>query len=244
VITESRAGNDGLGVVVAPGTVAYVTTGGPIPDGADAVVQVEDTEQVPTSADGQKRVRILARATEGQDIRNVGCDIEKDSVVLKSGEHIGPAEIGLLATVGVTTVKVYPRPTVAVFSTGDELVQPATATLSRGQIRDSNRAMLLAAAVQQRCKVVDLGIAEDTEESLKEHMDAALGSDADIILTSGGVSMGDRDLVKPCLAKMGKIHFEKVRMKPGKPLTFAEITTQDTSKPSKAVLAFGLLEIL
>jgi gephyrin len=72
--------------------------------------------------------------------------------------------------------------------------------------------MLLAAAVQQRCKVVDLGIAEDTEESLKEHMDAALGSDADIILTSGGVSMGDRDLVKPCLAKMGKIHFEKVSL--------------------------------
>lgn len=81
------------------------------------------------------------------------------------------------------------------------------------QIRDSNRAMLLAAAVQQKCKVVDLGIAEDTEESLKEHMDAALRSGADIILTSGGVSMGDRDLVKPCLAKMGKIHFEKVLLK-------------------------------
>lgn len=81
------------------------------------------------------------------------------------------------------------------------------------QIRDSNRAMLLAAAIQQKCKVVDLGIAEDTEESLKEHMDAALRSDADIILTSGGVSMGDRDLVKPCLAKMGKIHFEKVTLK-------------------------------
>ncbi|GJN01448.1 hypothetical protein PR202_ga18715 [Eleusine coracana subsp. coracana] len=240
VITESRAGNDALGVVVRPGTVAYITTGGPIPDGADAVVQVEDTEQVPAAADGSKRVRILARAAEGQDIRNVGCDIEKDSIVLKSGEHIGPAEIGLLATVGVTTVKVYPRPTIAVFSTGDELVQPATATLCRGQIRDSNRAMLLAAAVQQRCKVVDLGIAEDTEESIKEHMDAALHSDADIILTSGGVSMGDRDLVKPCLSKMGKIHFEKIQMKPGKPLTFAEITTQDSSKPSQTVLAFGL----
>ncbi|XP_066348312.1 molybdopterin biosynthesis protein CNX1-like isoform X2 [Miscanthus floridulus] len=169
-----------------------------------------------------------------------GCDIEKDSIVLNSGDHIGPAEIGLLATVGVTTVKVYPRPTIAVFSTGDELVQPATATLCHGQIRDSNRAMLLAAAVQQKCKVVDLGIAEDTEESLKEHMDAALRSDADIIITSGGVSMGDRDLVKPCLAKMGKIHFEKIRMKPGKPLTFAEITTRDTPKPSKTVLAFGL----
>jgi gephyrin len=133
--------------------------------------------------------------------------------VLKSSEHIGPAEIGLLATVGVTTVKVYRRPTIAVFSTGDELVEPATASLSRGQIRDSNRAMLIAAAIQHKCKVVDLGIAKDTEESLKEHMDAALSSDADIILTSGGVSMGDRDLVKPCLASMGKIHFEKVSWK-------------------------------
>jgi molybdenum cofactor synthesis domain-containing protein len=84
----------------------------------------------------------------------------------------------------------------------------------KSQIRDSNRAMLLACAVQQKCKVVDLGIAEDTEESLKEHMDAALRSNADIIITSGGVSMGDRDLVKPCLAKMGKIHFEKVPFKP------------------------------
>uniref|UniRef100_A0A0E0KWA5 Molybdopterin biosynthesis protein CNX1 n=1 Tax=Oryza punctata TaxID=4537 RepID=A0A0E0KWA5_ORYPU len=267
VITESRAGDDALGVVVTPGTVAYVTTGGPIPDGADAVVQVEDTEQLAGAPDGSKRVRILVRPTQGQDIRNVGCDIEKDSVVLKSGEHIGPAEIGLLATVGVTTVKVYRRPTIAVFSTGDELVQPVTASLSRGQvipiisqclrpsplsafiftemctclqIRDSNRAMLLAAAIQHKCKVVDLGIAKDTEESLKEHMDAALSSDADIILTSGGVSMGDRDLVKPCLANMGKIHFEKIRMKPGKPLTFAEIVTKDTSKPSKKVLAFGL----
>ena len=160
--------------------------------------------------------------------------------MLKSSEHIGPAEIGLLATVGVTTVKVYRRPTIAVFSTGDELVEPATASLSRGQIRDSNRAMLIAAAIQHKRKVVDLGIAKDTEESLKEHMDAALSSDADIILTSGGASMGDRDLVKPCLASMGKIHFEKIRMKPGKPLTFAEIVTEDSSKPSKKVLAFGL----
>uniref|UniRef100_A0A0E0DJI3 Molybdopterin biosynthesis protein CNX1 n=1 Tax=Oryza meridionalis TaxID=40149 RepID=A0A0E0DJI3_9ORYZ len=240
VITESRAGDDALGVVVTPGTVAYVTTGGPIPDGADAVVQVEDTEQLAGAPDGSKRVRILVRPTQGQDIRNVGRDIEKDSVVLKSGEHIGPAEIGLLATVGVTTVKVYRRPTIAVFSTGDELVEPVTSSLSRGQIRDSNRDMLLAAAIQHKCKVVDLGIAKDTEESLKEHMDAALSSDADIILTSGGVSMGDRDLVKPCLASMGKIHFEKIQMKPGKPLTFAEIVTEDSSKPSKKVLAFGL----
>ncbi|KQJ85115.1 hypothetical protein BRADI_5g24930v3 [Brachypodium distachyon] len=240
VIAEARAGDDALGVVVTPGTVAYVTTGGPIPDGADAVVQVEDTEQVAAPPDGTKRVRISVRVAEGHDIRNVGCDIEKDLVVLKSGEHLGPAEIGLLATVGVTAVKAYRRPTIAVFSTGDELVQPDTATLSRGQIRDSNRAMLLAAAIQHKCKVVDLGIAKDTEVSLKELMDAALRSDADIILTSGGVSMGDRDLVKPCLAKMGKIYFDKIQMKPGKPLTFAEISTDDTARSSKTALAFGL----
>uniref|UniRef100_A0ACD5UD92 Uncharacterized protein n=1 Tax=Avena sativa TaxID=4498 RepID=A0ACD5UD92_AVESA len=240
VIAEARAGDDALGVVVAPGTVAYVTTGGPIPDGADAVVQVEDTEEIAAGPDGSKRVRISVRVAEGHDIRGVGCDIEKDSMVLKSGEIIGPAEVGLLATVGITTVKAYRRPTIAVFSTGDELVEPATATLNRGQIRDSNRAMLLAAAIQHKCKVVDLGIAKDTEESLMNLMDAALHSDADIILTSGGVSMGDRDLVKPCLARMGKIHFEKISMKPGKPLTFAEITSNDTSKPSKTALAFGL----
>ncbi|KAM0866750.1 hypothetical protein ACQ4PT_042426 [Festuca glaucescens] len=131
VIAEARAGDDALGVVVAPGTVAYVTTGGPIPDGADAVVQVEDTEQLAAAPDGAKRVRISARVAEGHDVRSVGCDIEKDSVVLKSGEIIGPAEVGLLATVGITTVKAYRRPTIAIFSTGDELVQPATATLNR-----------------------------------------------------------------------------------------------------------------
>ncbi|KAG1330826.1 molybdopterin biosynthesis protein CNX1 [Cocos nucifera] len=241
VITESRAGNDGIGMSVTPGTVAYVTTGGPIPDGADSVVQVEDTEKVTDALDGSKRVKISVQVPPGHDIRNVGFDIEKNATVLKLGEQIGSPEIGLLATVGVTMVKVYPRPTVAVLSTGDELIEPVTKTLSRGQIRDSNRAMLLAAAKQQQCKTIDLGIARDNEESIDKILNVAVDSSINILLASGGVSMGDRDFVKPCLAKRGTIHFEKVLLKPGKPLTFAQITIKSKeNKLAKTVLAFGL----
>ncbi|XP_076941592.1 molybdopterin biosynthesis protein CNX1-like [Bidens hawaiensis] len=236
VITESRAGNDGLGVTVTPGTVAYVTTGGPIPDGADAVVQVEDTELVQSEP---KRVRVLVKVNKGVDIRPVGCDISKDDVVLKAEELLGAAEIGLLATVGVLTVKVYPTPTIAVLSTGDELVEPTCKSLNRGQIRDSNRAMIVAAATQHKCKIVDLGIARDDEDEIRAVLDKALAADIDILLTSGGVSMGDRDFVKPYLQNRGQVYFDKVTMKPGKPLTFAELTTQSGEKMKK-VLAFGL----
>ncbi|XP_042520449.1 molybdopterin biosynthesis protein CNX1 [Macadamia integrifolia] len=241
IITESRAGNDGADVKVASGTVAYVTTGGPIPDGADAVIQVEDTEHVKGTLDEAKRVRILKQAIQGLDIRPVGCDIEKDAIVLRSGERVGASEIGLLAAVGVMMVKVYPRPTVAVLSTGDELVEPTTEDLGRGQIRDSNRAMLLAAAIQQHCRVIDLGIARDDEEHLERILDTAISTGINILFTSGGVSMGDRDFVKPLLEKKGTVHFNRVLMKPGKPLTFAEIVVKSSQeKAVRKVLAFGL----
>ncbi|KAF9676313.1 hypothetical protein SADUNF_Sadunf09G0125800 [Salix dunnii] len=239
VITESRAGNDGLGVTLTPGTVAYVTTGGPIPDGADAVVQVEDTRKVKDPL--VERVKILVQTRKGVDIRPVGCDIEKDAVVLKRGEKLGVSEIGLLATVGVMMVKVYPMPTIAVLSTGDELVEPTTGGLNRGEIRDSNRAMLLAAAIQQQCKILDLGIARDDKEELERILDRAFSAGIHILLTSGGVSMGDRDFVKPLLENRGTVHFNKVCIKPGKPLTFAEIQSKQAGNmaPGK-ILAFGL----
>ncbi|KAJ3681191.1 hypothetical protein LUZ60_015680 [Juncus effusus] len=237
VVLESRAGTDQTGTKVTAGTVAYVTTGGPIPDGADAVVQVEDTEELLSDSDGSKRVKISVKVTEGFDIRNVGSDIEKDSLVLKSGELIGCAEIGLLATVGVSSIKVYRKPCVGVLSTGDELVEPDTKTLNWGQIRDSNRAMLLAASAQQKCKTIDLGISKDEEEILDRVFEKCLDSEIDILLTSGGISMGDKDFVRPCLAKKGKIHFEKVNMRPGKPLTFLELNNKEKNKK---ILAFGL----
>ncbi|XLR29812.1 hypothetical protein HN51_049683 [Arachis hypogaea] len=237
VIAESRAGNDALHVTLTPGTVAYVTTGGPIPEGADAVVQVEDTEKVENASGEQKRVKILVKTTKGNDIRRVGLDIEKDAIVLTSGERLGASEIGLLATVGVTMVKVYPTPTIAVLSTGDELVEPTTRHLNCGQIRDCNRAMLLAAASQHQCKIVDLGIAKDDEEVQGRILDNAFASGINILLTSGGVSMGDKDFIKPLLEKRGKVHFDKVFLKPGKPLTFAEV---DYQAKERKILAFGL----
>ncbi|KAF3652592.1 Molybdopterin biosynthesis protein CNX1 [Capsicum annuum] len=293
VITESRAGNDALGVTVTPGTVAYVTTGGPVPDGADAVVQVEDTESISVGSAEPKRVRILKQTSSGVDIRAVqtiervtdvafaflfldgiernldigmntprkiihviccwefvppqgspyekhGSDIAQGTIVLKSGERLGAAEIGLLATVGVVTAKVYPSPTIGVLSTGDELAEPTIGRLNRGQIRDSNRAMILTAATQHQCKVLDLGIARDNEEEIERTLDNAFASGIDILLSSGGVSMGDRDFVKPLLQKKGTVLFQKVLMKPGKPLTFAEILPRSSDRTSSKILAFGL----
>ncbi|KAL3620280.1 calnexin Cnx1 [Castilleja foliolosa] len=241
VITESRAGDDGIDVTVTPGTIAYVTTGGPIPNGADAVVQVEDTVSVESEDFGPKRVRVLKRVTQGFDIRPVGCDIGKGDLVLKSGERLGAAEIGLLATVGVTAVKVYRAPKIGVLSTGDELVEPTNASLGRGQIRDSNRAMIVAAVAQQQCEVLDLGIAHDDEEEIERVFDKAFSSGIDILLTSGGVSMGDRDFVKPLLEKRGNLYFHKVIMKPGKPLTFAEVVPGSSKGTAEnKILAFGL----
>ncbi len=217
---------------LSPGTVAYITTGAPLPPGADAVVMVEETERLPTD-DGTPRVRIHARVQPGDDVRPVGVDVAAGQQVLAAGEYIGPAEIGLLATAGVTQVPVYPRPRVAVLSTGDELVEPDQ-PLGPGQIRDSNRAMLLAAVAANGGIPVDLGIAGDSQEALEAGVQRGL-AEADILLSSGGVSMGELDLIKPLLEHAGTVHFGRIHMKPGKPLTFATAQVAGRQK-----LIFGL----
>lgn len=215
-----------------PGTVAYITTGAPLPAGADAVVMVEETQTLP-GTNGQCQVQISVQVRSGADVRAVGVDVAPGERVLQAGTRLGPAEIGLLATVGAAQVQVYPRPRVAVLSTGDELVEPDQ-PLGPGQIRDSNRATLNAAILAGGGIPVDLGIAGDNQADLEQRIQQGLAT-ADILLTSGGVSMGDLDLVKPLLEQRGTVHFGRIRMKPGKPITFATVDVGGRKK-----LIFGL----
>lgn len=227
VVGEATAGRLPT-FAVAPGQIAYITTGAPVPEGADAVVMVEESEP---QADGT--VRILAQAKPGQDIRPVGVDVAAGELILRRGERLGAAEIGLLATVGASEISVFARPLVAILSTGDELVEPRTLP-APGRIRDSNRYMLMAAVQATGGIPFDLGISGDNPEELERRVRQGL-RDADILLTSGGVSMGELDLIKPLLEASGTVHFGRIRMKPGKPLTFATAMVEGRRK-----LVFGL----
>jgi gephyrin len=249
------AGTDaaGLGYELRPGQVAPIATGAPMPPGADAVVKIEDTELL-LPATSPQRVRVLKGVAVGASIRPVGKDIVAGQLVLPRGALIGAAEIGLLATTGVQQVAVHARPRVGVLSTGDELhVVPGQATAAAGaggggaavplplppaMIRDTNRPALLALLREAGAAPVDLGVAADTDSSLRAAVEGALGRpDIDVLVTSGGVSMGERDLLKELLAGQAgaTVHFGRLAMKPGKPTTFATVPAAGRMK-----LAFAL----
>jgi molybdopterin molybdotransferase len=200
---------------VEPGTCARITTGAPLPPGADAVIMVEYTQET----DGM--VTFHRTVACGADIRPVGQDLVKGQQVLAAGMLIGPQEIGLLASLGCTSVLTYPRPRVAVLSTGNEVVEP-DALPGPGQIRDSNRYTLMAAILRAGAHPVSLGIGSDRQDELTGKIAAGLAT-CDALITSGGVSMGQLDLIKPILETQGQVHFGRVNMKPGKPLTFATV---------------------
>ncbi|ETW09210.1 hypothetical protein, variant 2 [Aphanomyces invadans] len=223
-ILSRVAAGDAPGVHVTPGRVAYVTTGCPVPDGADAVVKIEDTEAV-LGEDGKTEVavKILHAVQSGTSIRPIGHDIAQGEVIVEAGEVITPAVLGLLATVGIASVPIYKIPVVGVLSTGSELVDATDAAGIRGgKIRDSNRPMLLAYMQQLHVKTVDLGICSDSWDSLRDLLFSKLPS-IDVLITSGGVSMGEHDLVKPLLKELGTVHFGRIHMKPGKPTTVATV---------------------
>ena len=222
VLGEITAGSVGT-LEIGPGEAARIMTGGVVPDGADAVVMVEDTRE----DDGQ--VLLLADPAAGANVHPIGNDLDAGQIVVTAGTVLGPAEIGLLATLGAASVAVYRRPRVSVLATGDELVEPWE-TPRAGGIRDSNRYALIAAVREAGGEIVWHGVARDDESELATQVQAALSA-GDVLITSGGVSMGTRDLIKPLLDSIGTIHFGRVNFKPGKPLTFASVGSK---------LVFGL----
>lgn len=236
VMEEVTAGRMAT-AALQPGNVSYITTGAPVPEGADAVVMVEETRPL-EQRNGRRFVHIGRQVAAGDDIRPIGYDIAKGQEVLPAGSYLGAAEVGLLATVGATQIPIYPHPRVAILSTGDELVEPDQRP-GPGQIRDSNRAMLQAAVIAAGGEVIDLGIAADQPKRLHEQLQEGFQA-GDILLTSGGVSMGELDLIKPILEESGTVHFGRILMKPGKPLTFATVPRAQERPNAEKTLVFGL----
>ncbi|MGB9755046.1 gephyrin-like molybdotransferase Glp [Roseiflexus castenholzii] len=230
VIAEVTAGAT-PGLRVEAGSAVRIMTGAPVPEGADAVIAVERTEE----RDGVLIVQHAPRA--GDNIHTIGQDIAAGQLVLACGTALGAAEIGLLATVGRARAMVYRRPVVAVLATGDEVYEP-DGEVFPGGVRDSNRYALMAAVREAGCQALSLGIARDDVNVQRAAILEALDR-ADVLLTSGGVSMGTRDLIKPLLAELGTVHFGRIAFKPGKPTTFATIE-RSNSERLLPLLTFGL----
>jgi molybdopterin molybdotransferase len=223
VIGESAAGRPFAGRV-EPGTAARILTGGVLPAGADTVVMVEDVRLAGES------VTVPGELHAGSNFHRPGADVKAGELVLRVGAQLGAAELGLVAALGFAEVEVHRRPRVALMSTGDELVEVGNKP-GPGQITDSNRWALLAALREAGAEVRILGIGPDEPDALRRLVVGALDA-ADVLVTSGGVSVGTHDLVKPLLESLGTVHIGRVKLKPGKPFTFATL-------PS-GKLAFGL----
>ncbi len=204
------------GVRVGPGQAVRIMTGAVVPAGADAVVMVERTSPGP---DG--RVNIEAAAAPGDHIRQPGEDIRAGQVLFELGTELGPGHLGVLASVGAETVVAVPPARVGVLSTGDELMS-GPGPLLPGQIRDSNRPMLLALVARAGCVPVDLGTVPDDETAITAAIQQGVAS-CDAILSSGGVSVGDFDYVKTVLDRLGDMHWWQVAVRPAKPLAFGTV---------------------
>jgi molybdopterin molybdotransferase len=206
---------------VGRGEAIRIMTGAPVPEGADAIVRFEETDECSRSVQaGLRTIGVSRQVSVGENVRLAGEDLQIGQVALPAGATVGPVEIGVLASLNLQTVAVRRRPRVAILSTGDELVDPGTA-LGPGQIRDSNGVMLAACVQQAGGEPILAGIARDTTDDLQRKL-RALPS-PDLYLTSGGVSVGDYDIVKDVLRAEGEIDIWQVRMKPGKPLAFGTI---------------------
>jgi molybdopterin molybdotransferase len=216
------------GEPLQPSSVARIFTGAPIPQGADAVVMQEDCE-VLTGSGETPQVRVNAIPHMGQWIRRAGEDVTRGSVVLSKGLRLTPAALGLAASVGMNTLQVAPRPRVALFSTGDELVMPgdvAPTDMRPGAIYNSNRFFLRALLMRLGCEVTDFGIVPDQFEATQQALKTA-AQNHDLILTSGGVSVGEEDHIKPAVQALGELNLWQIAIKPGKPFAYGKVAKPD-----------------
>lgn len=214
VIAELTAGG-GERISLAPGQATRIMTGAPLPTGADAAVMVERTHEV----DGVLTYQGSVRA--GECVLPVGSDMRLDDVVIPAGSTISAGDVGLLTNIGLSLVAVYRRPVVAVLSTGDEVYE-YDELLPYGGVRDSNRHALMAAIQAAGCEARSLGIARDDQALQRRKIMDGL-TQADVLITSGGVSMGTKDFIKPLLAEIGTVHFGRIAFKPGKPTMCATV---------------------
>lgn len=220
---SQRIAAGSAGLELAPSSAARIFTGAPIPPGADAVVMQEDCELVHGEAGDS--VRIQGQPKPGQWIRRAGEDVTRGAVVLSKGERLTPAALGLAASIGMNTLAVVRRPRVALFSTGDELVMPgdvAPEAMPPGAIYNSNRFFLRALLLRLGCEVSDLGIVPDRLDATQNALREAAQSH-DLILTSGGVSVGEEDHIKPAVQSLGSLDLWQIAIKPGKPFAYGRV---------------------
>ena len=207
---------------------ARIFTGAPIPDGADAVVMQEDCIASKPEADGLPQVQIQKQPKTGQWIRRRGEDVTVGQIVLRNGDRLGPASLGMAASVGYAHLRVAKKVRVALFSTGDELVMPgdvAPADMKPGGIYNSNRFFLRALLLRLGCEVTDLGIVPDRLDATIAALDVA-SQHHDLILTSGGVSVGEEDHIKPAVQALGELKLWQIAIKPGKPFAYGKVGRQ------------------
>ena len=213
------------GKPLVAGTAARIFTGAPVPDGADAILMQEDCELLAAEGDGLPAIRLRTLPAPGQWIRRAGEDVRQGAVVLARGARLTPASLGLAASIGLDRLQAARRPRVALFSTGDELVMPgevAPAQMKPGSIYNSNRFFLRALLRRLGCEVSDLGIVPDRLDATLAALQSA-AQDHDLILTSGGVSVGEEDHIKPAVQALGRLDLWQIAIKPGKPFAYGRV---------------------
>ncbi len=226
-------------ITVAKGMAAEIVTGAPVPEGADAVVMVEDTDRQ------NNMLRVYSSVTKSENVMKKGADIKNGETILKAGQLLGSREIGVLAALGMAKTKVYRVPTVAVLSTGAEVTEPGK-KLPPGKIFDINAYSLSAAVLESGGKPVYAGVVPDEKAKLRKALESALVS-VDMVVTSGGVSVGPKDIIPETVASLGKLGliFSGIAVKPGKPATAALIGKKPVfsfpGHPTSALLMFHLL---